>query len=70
VSTSRCTVVRPQKPPYQHMTTDYHDWTDGSGRCKFCRLTRAQAQGHEIIAPHHDSRRWACILDLVKRRRK
>ena len=36
----RCTVVRPQKPPYQHKTTDYHEWKDG--RCIHCKKTRVE----------------------------
>lgn len=42
--TSRCPVVRAQKPPYAYKTTDYHDWTDGSGSCRFCGQVRKDTQ--------------------------
>lgn len=29
--TLRCTVTRRQKPPYQHQTTNYHEWSDHNG---------------------------------------
>jgi hypothetical protein len=32
--TTRCTVVRQQKPPYSHQTTDYHEWSDRAGGLK------------------------------------
>lgn len=38
----RCSVVRRQKPPYQHKTTDYHEWKNG--RCIHCRKFRADLQ--------------------------
>lgn len=40
---TRCTVRRRQKPPYQRRWTDYHVWTDGTGRCFFCHLSLAEA---------------------------
>ena len=42
VGTPRCTVFRQQKPPYQHKTTDYHEWKDG--RCIHCQKTKAELQ--------------------------
>lgn len=40
---SKCSVTRPCKPPYQHLTTAYHDWTLKNGHCRFCGKTRAEA---------------------------
>ncbi len=42
--TSRCPVVRQQKPPFQDQTTDYHDWTDRTGYCRFCGQSRKETQ--------------------------
>lgn len=57
---TRCSVWRPKKfPPFfvglfekdgtkqwtkEDSHTNYHDWSDGTGRCKFCRKTRDEAR--------------------------
>lgn len=51
--TSRCPVVRPQKPPYQWKTTDYHDWTDGTGFCRFCGQARKETQVDVLLRERH-----------------
>lgn len=43
VGTERCAVVRRQKPPYQHRTTDYHEWGK-DGRCVHCRKLPSQVK--------------------------
>ncbi len=44
--TTRCPVVRLQSGSYgaRGFTTDYHDWSGEEGRCKFCGISRRDAQ--------------------------
>lgn len=54
----RCPVARPMKYPPWGMpgeTTSYHDWTDRSGRCRFCGQTLAQITVRTPIEPEPGS---------------
>lgn len=64
--TSRCPIVRAQKPPYQDRTTDYHDWTDRSGLCRFCGQPRRATQVDVTLRP----RTWAELDDDAPARRE
>lgn len=43
MSATRCPIVRRKVFPDATDTTDYHDWTLGTGFCRFCGASRADA---------------------------
>jgi len=54
--TTRCPIVRAQAGAHgvRGFTTDYHDWSGEAGRCKFCGVSRKDAQTKDETRP-----RWS-----------
>lgn len=69
--TQRCSVVRRQQPPYQHMTTDYHEWPDHrggvtGGTCIHCGKTLEEVRVLVKPEPRRVSRIAAEIARTVR----
>lgn len=65
MSTNRCQVERPQAGWFgaRGYTTAYHDWTDRTGLCRFCGMTRLETR-----LPASTARpRWERVLEELAR---